>query len=790
MIAALAALALLAPPETAWVKGRVQGYSGLYPFHVAVLESRDLTNPNNPIAWGTADTETGRFDIAVPPDTEAVYLLGQLDLERMGPRLNGSSLFFIRRLPIDVRHYQGKRMVFDLGGMDTAHVVRDAGLGGAPWFALGLAILIYGVGFLWLRRLQKAPPPPQPTVPPGGRWLALIAALTTVPLLLGIGCEAPELLEFTYLQEGLRPSNVLALLFDPISAELSHPPLWPLFIRVMAAISHAEWWLRSPSVLFHFATVLVTYRLAAGRLGRNAGLLSAAFIGLLPVSFYYGRDATPYALLTLLSAVALLAADRERWRLFSATLLVGFFVHYTTAVLGICVFAGLVWARVSSGDGARLRRALIAFAWVVPLPILWSVHFIRTFLASGMSTKLMSIDYLPDPGFFDYVSHFGAVVLGVGPELSWTIPLVLVAGFFGLRALVRVGPELGRIATICAILLVGYVLFVHSMYMQFASGRVFYAYRWSSVFLPAVALIYASATQLALARHTLLGGALAGLLLGGSMVVDARILLTPQRPDQWNAAAVIKAERQPEDAYCALPAVYYAQMFHYALNDRAPDDLMAWPAWQDGLYGPLHPRNTSIETLSNNLAFRRLWVSVYDERMFTTPKFDRRASEHTLDWMRTHLVADGEWHFDHLTLYRFVVPAHPEWLWKDGLAELNFSHQMRLFRYFPELLHTQETGRIMSAEAVAIRLPLPPETRSVELEIETIVGAPLTAGAVRLEGTDTRFEANADGGVWRTGPIPAQGWLNVRLIRTPETAKSLRNTLFRARDVSLKPLQN
>ena len=86
-----------APPDATWVKGRLTGYRGLYPFHVAVLPSRDLADPRGPLAWGTADTETGAFDIPIPSDVEEFYLLGQLDLERQGPRLHAGMLFFLKK---------------------------------------------------------------------------------------------------------------------------------------------------------------------------------------------------------------------------------------------------------------------------------------------------------------------------------------------------------------------------------------------------------------------------------------------------------------------------------------------------------------------------------------------------------------------------------------------------------------------------------------------------------------------------------------------------------------------
>ena len=765
------------------MKGRLTGYRGLYPFHVAVLPSRDLADPRGPLAWGTADTETGAFDIPIPSDVEEFYLLGQLDLERQGPRLHAGMLFFLKKLPIRSAEIRGKRLLFDLGDMELAHVMRDAGAGGAPWIALGLALLLYGVGVVWYRRLPDTPRVEPPPIPPG-RWpLWLIAAATSLPLAVGLGAEPLELLEFTYLHEGLRPASVWTLLTDPISAELSHPPLWPLVLRALASVARAEWWLRLPAALCHLGTVLLVYRLVAPQAGRRAGLLAALVCGLLPVGFYYGRDATPYALLGLLSAAAMHLALRERWRSFAAVLTLGFFTHYTVAVLGLALGVALFWYWRHSGDkgSGRMRRALVGFALVCPLPLLWSVHFIATFLASGMSTRLMSVDYLPDPGFGEYVGHFGAVILGLPPELALALPLVLAFLLWAAVRALRTAPLLGRLVLIQLLMVVLYVLFVHLMYMRFAGGRVFYAYRWTTVFLPAVAVAFALGLDAWLSAHRRLGQLATGLLIAGCVWQAAAVLRTPQRPAQWAAAARIHAERLPGDAFCALPAVYYAQLFHYVLSDRAPADLMAWPTWNDGLYGPLHPRNTSIETLSKNLAFGRVWVVVYDEHMFGTRKFDPTTSEHPLDWLRTHLDPDGEWTYAHLRLYRFRVPPAPELLWKDGRAKLELRHTIRHFRYFPEHLHTQETGRVMSAREVAIRLPSPhPGSLSarVDLTIEMRLGRPAVATDLHLEAAPTSFTPTTDGGHWKATLEVTRPLIDLRLVRSPGAAEDHRNTIL------------
>ncbi|MFT5430770.1 MAG: hypothetical protein ACI9OJ_001447 [Myxococcota bacterium] len=783
--AAEPAAAAESPSRPSVVRGRLDGYRGLYPFHIAILKTRDLATPNGPVGWATADPETGVFDVAVPDSLDEMYLFGHLDLERTGPRLDSGMLFFLRKLPIEKATWGRGRLIFDLGDMELAHVMRDKGLGTAPFIAFGLAFLLYGIGWFWARRLPKSPPPPRSSEPEQPGWpLWLIVALGAIAPIYAAFSEPLELLEFTYLHEGLRPASILKLLIDPISSELSHPPLWPFILRSMAAISRQDWWLRLPSLVAHAGFIAAVGQTLTIAVGRRAGLFAAAIASLHGLTFYYAADAAPYSALGLVAAIAISAALQEKWARFSGVLIIGFFIHYTVGVLGVALGLALLWHYRSQGDAARFRRALIAFGWVSALPLVWSVHFIRTFLASGMSTRLMSVDYLPDPGFLSYVGQFARVVVGLPESYTLVAPVMIALLLYGAVAGLKRAPLLGRIVAVQLVMVVVYVLFVHVMYMRFAGGRVFYAFRWASVFMPTIVAAYAFALDDLARRFRPAIGVGALLIAGHAMaLLDVSILTQPQRPDQGAAAELIRAERQPNDAFAALPAVYYGQLFNYHLYNAHPEDLLAWPRWEDGLYGPLHPVNTSLETLTKNLAFGRVWVAVFDERMFGQPKFDAATSEHQLAWMREHLVADGRWAFDHLTLYRFRVPAAPKQFWtldevgNATVTEMSFNQTIKNFRYFPELLHTQRTGMIMSAQSVHLRLPTPIGCDSVTATFEMALGRETPSDSLSFRDRQSQFVPVVGGGRW-TVSVPCNGpVMDFHLDRSEAAASDHRSTI-------------
>ncbi|MBT9557031.1 MAG: hypothetical protein IV100_13425 [Myxococcales bacterium] len=294
--------------------------------------------------------------------------------------------------------------------------------------------------------------------------------------------------------------------------------------------------------------------------------------------------------------------------------------------------------------------------------------------------------------------------------------------------------------------------------------------------------------------------ALGGAWLVGALVQTATIVHGAQRPAQWDAVGRIQAERAPGDAYCALPAVYFAQMTNYVLWNRHPVDLLGMPRWEahsevpEGLYGPIHPVNTTLETVVQNLAFERVWVLAYAEEAFGTPEFDVATTDHHLAWMTEHLIPDGEWRYPFLQLYRFRVPTAPERLWqkdpKGGwTASLDFSKTLHNFRYFPKFLHSQETGLSMRRPEVVVRVPAPPGAPAIErltVEVEMAFGQPAIADDLALAGatpdawTATGFRTTQDGGVWSgTLPVGAADRLDLSLKRSERATAAHRNSIIR-----------
>lgn len=84
------------------------------------------------------------------------------------------------------------------------------------------------------------------------------------------------------------------------SARDVHPPLHMLLVSAWAALGgESTPWLRSLSILFGLATLLVVFELGRATFGRRAGLAAAALLALHPVHVYFSQEARVYALLWL-----------------------------------------------------------------------------------------------------------------------------------------------------------------------------------------------------------------------------------------------------------------------------------------------------------------------------------------------------------------------------------------------------------------------------------------------------------------------------------------------------------
>jgi len=140
------------------------------------------------------------------------------------------------------------------------------------------------------------------------------------------------------------------------------PPLYYLLAWPWARLfGYGEVGLRSLSVLLGTATVPVAYLAGRELVSRRAGLVVAALVAVSPILVWYSQEARAYALLVLLSSLALyffaraLRDPRPRWLgLWALSSALAICTHYFAAFLFIGEAAWLL------ASGRRARPVLLA----------------------------------------------------------------------------------------------------------------------------------------------------------------------------------------------------------------------------------------------------------------------------------------------------------------------------------------------------------------------------------------------------------------------------------------------
>lgn len=143
-----------------------------------------------------------------------------------------------------------------------------------------------------------------------------------------------------------------------------HPPLHTLLVSAWVSLGgESTAWLRTLSVLFGLATILVVYLLAREAFGRRAGLVAAALLSLHPVHAYFSQESRVYALLWLELAAAWWLAwrwidggrSRDGWG-YVAVATLSLYTHYLAGLILAFTAAGGLALCVTSPGGRR--RAL------------------------------------------------------------------------------------------------------------------------------------------------------------------------------------------------------------------------------------------------------------------------------------------------------------------------------------------------------------------------------------------------------------------------------------------------
>jgi hypothetical protein len=213
---------------------------------------------------------------------------------------------------------------------------------------------------------------------------ALVAAVAVRAVALGDRMSPDE--GYTWL---VASAHGLGTLLDRLAAFENTPPLYYLLAWPLPADS--EVWLRLPSLVAGVACVAALYAAIRPLAGERAALLAAGALAVAPYAVSYSDFARGFVLADLGLVVALAAAVRRSWWLYTAGAAVALYAEYDSALFLVALTGSLVWSgRVAAREA--LVRGLTPLLVLVP----WIPEIARGHDADGI-TKVAPVYPGPSP---------------------------------------------------------------------------------------------------------------------------------------------------------------------------------------------------------------------------------------------------------------------------------------------------------------------------------------------------------------------------------------------------------
>jgi mannosyltransferase len=153
-----------------------------------------------------------------------------------------------------------------------------------------------------------------------------------------------------------------------------HPPFYYWALKLWTEVFGAgEFGLRSMSIFFAAATIVVTYFLTRRMFGRKVALVSLLLLSLSPMLIRYADEARMYtmaAFIVVSATYALVKAvetKQTRWRvLYGVLVSFGMWTHYFTALMWLAHWAWRAWSTYRKGASLKdWARKFFTKPWIL-----------------------------------------------------------------------------------------------------------------------------------------------------------------------------------------------------------------------------------------------------------------------------------------------------------------------------------------------------------------------------------------------------------------------------------------
>lgn len=426
-----------------------------------------------------------------------------------------------------------------------------------------------------------------------------------------------------------------------LGAEKMRMLVYYVVLRGWLHLGESDFFIRSLSVIFSVATVLLVYGLTQRLFGRRTAIVAGLLMATSGFAVQYAQDARAYTLLAAASAGAtylfVIAVERRKlrfWLLYALVAGICLYIHY--------FFVLVVLAHFLSLPALGLRR------------VQWRYAFAAAVVIGGAGLRLAlygteGFTWIPGLSVATVTNFFRQLAGGSYSLLFVMTIAIAVAVAYGVRVAIRhgAGPPAWKLLLVTAWLVVPVGLVIAESTVTPALVD-----RYMIVCLPP-AVILAAVGLTRVRSNELLAWITAGVVLL-SGVSDAAWYTGFPKEGWRESVAYITSRAQPGDGIVLGPAytrpafAYYLQQSPRGLLDLVP--VYPTDPWTTSDVVDFPPLETSSQSVPNALSrFRRVWLVVSGSHSESRPDVpDIRR------WLNVHdAIADAQYYPDiHIVLYQ------------------------------------------------------------------------------------------------------------------------------------------
>lgn len=210
----------------------------------------------------------------------------------------------------------------------------------------------------------------------------------------------------------------------PLSYILGH-----IWIQLGIALgTHAEWFLRLPSVVWGLTSILALYQLIRHAYSQRAAEIAALLLALAPFHIYYSQEFRMYAMFTALTMMSWLALQKKNYAWMAIINGLSIFTHYFACVTIISQGIYLI-AKERQALNKVIQKHIITLA-----PFIFWIPTLREQLkvSSALITAWPKWESLSNAGFFKFpgltLAKFTVGMISPEPRLFY----IATVGLFTL----------------------------------------------------------------------------------------------------------------------------------------------------------------------------------------------------------------------------------------------------------------------------------------------------------------------------------------------------------------------